>query len=434
MQAPNKSRRFQEGQRSTQRGTFAADESGAVAVFVGLALAALMGFTALAVDAALWYHTRRECQNAADSAAFSAATAVFSGSTDPVSVGRAVATSYGFTEGEKAAHVTVGWPAMSGAYVGDLGAVEVHVQKPAARLFTQVFGLKPSLIAARAVATVGVRGDGCVVALHTEANVSALETGNADVRLKGCALYGNSPGPGSLTLKGRATIAAERIYLAGGYSVSGGATITATSGVFTGQSPISDPYADVAIPTYTGCDYNGASLSSGRYGGRTSPTVFCNGLTLNSGANVELEPGVYIVDRGAVSINGGATLTGVGVTLVLTSSTGTNFPTVSINGNAIVTLAAPTTGPTQGLIFFQDRQAPAGGANTFNGGANLRLSGAVYFPNQTVTFTGGASTSENGCTQLIAGSLNFEGGSVFGMNCDRTGVKLAGGRPPRLVG
>lgn len=413
--------------------SLARDESGTVAVFVGLALAALLGFTALAIDVGLWYHTRRDCQNAADSAAFSAATAIYSGSTDPTSVAKAVAANYGFVNGADGAVVSIDWPPATGGHASDRGAVEVLVQKPAARFFTQVFGVKPSLITGRAVAQVGVVGDGCVVALHTDASVSALETGGANVDLHGCSLYGNSSDSGALTMKGGASLSAASVRLVGSYSVSGGARITATNGIWSGQSPIADPYAAVPIPSYSGCDYNSASLSSGHYGGGDAPTVFCNGLTLNRGVNVVLDPGVYVVDRGVLAINGGATLTGTGVTIVLTSSTGTNYPTVTINGGAVVSLSAPTTGPTQGLAFFQDRRAPGSGSNTFNGGAQLNVTGAIYFPNQLVTFSGGASTSANGCTQLIAGSVYFTGGSTFGKNCANTGVELAGGRATRLI-
>jgi hypothetical protein len=84
-------------------------------------------------------------------------------------------------------------------------------------------------------------------------------------------------------------------------------------------------------------------------------------------------------------------------------------------------------------VFYQDRNAPSSGSDVFNGGSTQVLSGAVYFPNQTLTFTGGSSTSTSGCTELLAGSVLFEGNSSLALNCAGTGVKTAGTLPVRLV-
>jgi hypothetical protein len=132
-------------------------------------------------------------------------------------------------------------------------------------------------------------------------------------------------------------------------------------------------------------------------------------------------------------VNGGATLTGDGVTIVLTSSTGTNYATLRINGGANVTIAAPTTGPMAGLAIYQDRRAPETGSNVLQGGSSQTFTGALYFPRQTVTFTGGSSTATAGCMQLLASQVAFQGNSTFGLKCEGTGVKMAGGVAPSLV-
>lgn len=53
-------------------------------------------------------------------------------------------------------------------------------------------------------------------------------------------------------------------------------------------------------------------------------------------------------------MNGSATLTGTGVTLVFTSS-GNNYASATINGGATVNLTAPATGSTAGIVLFGDR-------------------------------------------------------------------------------
>lgn len=412
----------------------ARDEAGATAAVVGLSLSALLGFAALGLDIGEWYLLRRNAQNAADSAAFSAAAAKMGGAGDVADQAKAVAANYGLVNGSAGVSVAVNTPPASGAYAGDAGAVEVIVERPRPSRLSQLFLRTAGVIRARAVGRVGTPGDACAIALHATAEASALETGSANVRLSGCSLAVNSSSSTAFQLKGAASVTASSVYVVGGYSVSNNATLTTTNGVKTGQTPVVDPYQDVPIPPYSGCTYNAVSLSSGTYSSDpASPTVFCNGLTLNSGATVTLNPGVYIIDRGDLQVNGGATLRGIGVTIVLTSSTGSNYATLHINGNSVVELTAPTSGPTQGMVFYQDRRAPSTGANVFNGGSTQSLTGALYFPNQTVTFNGGASTAATGCTQLLAGSIAFQGDSTLALNCSGTGVRMAGGAATRLV-
>ena len=43
-----------------------------------------------------------------------------------------------------------------------------------------------------------------------------------------------------------------------------------------------------------------------------NPGVYCNGISVHAGATLTLNPGIYYLDQGSLSVNGGATLTGVG--------------------------------------------------------------------------------------------------------------------------
>jgi hypothetical protein len=151
-----------------------------------------------------------------------------------------------------------------------------------------------------------------------------------------------------------------------------------------------------------------------------SPGVWCDGVSFTNDANVLLQPGVYYVNSGSFSVGGAVVMNGTGVTIILTSSTSGNYATVTINNGATVTLSAPTSGTTAGILFFGDRKAPAANSNNFSGGAALNITGAVYFPSDSVVFQNGAS-NPSGCTQLIAGTIQLTGGSKFQANCP-TGV------------
>jgi hypothetical protein len=204
-------------------------------------------------------------------------------------------------------------------------------------------------------------------------------------------------------------------------------------------APADDPYADVQIPSYSGCDQTNYSLTAGQSKtfspGASGVMVFCNGFSLAGGARVTLNPGVYVFDRGSFSMTGNSSLAGSapGVTLVFTSSTGSNYATVSIAGGSTVTITAPSSGPLSGLAFFQDRNAPAGGSDSFAGGASQNVAGAIYFPNQSLTFNGGTATGGPACTQLIALTITFHGNSVFNNNCAGAGVRGIGNALVQLV-
>jgi hypothetical protein len=155
-------------------------------------------------------------------------------------------------------------------------------------------------------------------------------------------------------------------------------------------------------------------------------------LNLNAGANVTLNPGIYYLDQGSLSVNGGATLNGIGVTLVFTSSNGHNYADATINGGANVNLVAPTTGPTAGIVLFGDRNMTVGTTFKLNGGSSEVFGGAIYIPRGAVTFSGGAS-STNGCLQLIADTVTFVGNANFSINCKGYGTKSIGSALAKLT-
>jgi hypothetical protein len=54
-------------------------------------------------------------------------------------------------------------------------------------------------------------------------------------------------------------------------------------------------------------------------------------------------------------------------------------------------------------------------AVTINGaaGATLALGGAMYFPNVDVTMSGNSKNTNTACTELVANSITFGGGSSY---------------------
>src|SRR3977135_3152595 len=78
---------------------FRRDERGNYLILTALMAPALIGFVGLGADYGLWMQTHRAMQNAADSAATSAALAYATGNTNTATQGKAVGSSYGFVDG-----------------------------------------------------------------------------------------------------------------------------------------------------------------------------------------------------------------------------------------------------------------------------------------------------------------------------------------------
>lgn len=407
---------------------FKRDQGGNYLVVAGLAMPVLVGAAGLGTEVGLWLYKHQAMQAAADSGAISAATAFYNqGNANNLAVqAGAVTASYGFVDGASGVTVTVHQPPVSGAHLTTPGAVEVSVQQTQKRLFSAIWNSQSLTISARSVAYAS-GGNGCVLALDPAARGAATLQGTSQVTLNGCSLFDNSNEVSALTVGGSARLTALSVGVVGG--ISGTADITTTQGIVTGQSPVADPYASASFGSFSGCSHHNFSAKTIVTIG---PGVYCGGVSLNAGANVTLNPGVYYIDQGSFSVNGGATLTGTGVTLVFTSSTGSNYATASINGGATVNLTAPTSGPTAGIVVFGDRNMPVDTTFKFNGGASQILGGAIYLSKAAVDFAGGAGTS-TGCSQLIGNTVKFVGNSNFAINCSGTGTKALGSAVAKLV-
>jgi len=205
----------------------------------------------------------------------------------------------------------------------------------------------------------------------------------------------------------------------GGDSVSGGASLSPAPTIHAAAQ--SDPLAYVPAPAVGSCGWIGLSVS----GGATqtlSPGVYCGGISLSGGSKITLNSGTYILLGGGLNISGGSTVTGTGVTFYNTYNSSHGYGAISISGGCPVTLTAPTTGSLAGMLFFQDRGLASGAASSFSGGASLNLTGALYFPTTSISYSGGVGAAY---TILVVKTLSFSGGVT--VNNDYS--SLAAGSP-----
>ncbi|MGH6812161.1 MAG: pilus assembly protein TadG-related protein [Methylocella sp.] len=431
------------------------DSNGVVAVVIALTIPLLLGFAALAVDTSVWSSAKNSTQGAADAAAVSAVAAATAGSSWAQIQNEANASSAlaGFTNGQGGVTVTVNTPPTSGNYTASTyknSAYEVIITQPQKRFFAGVLGAAPT-ISGRAVALVAGK-PACILALDSKASGSASNdvgiSGGATITATKCAVAANSSSSTAVSLSGGSSLTASNLNVVGNYSVSGGATVTAT--IKTGAAATVDPYASLAVPSFTtsgclpavnlsggatktisaGC-YAGINVSGGSKLTMNSGNYVINGgsppgISLSGGSTVTMGSGVYIINAGTFALSGGNTITGSGVSIVLTNTPSnpstSNWGSVTISGGANLTLTAPSSGPMQGVAFYMDRNAPgpnttpSGTTDGFSGGSSMSITGSLYLPSQLVSYSGGSSTGSE-CLQLIADNILFSGGSSFGVSC-----------------
>ena len=404
------------------------DRRGNYAIISALLSPVLVGSAGLATEGGLWLYVHQTLQGAADSGALSAATLYsLNTSKNLKDQAKSVVATYGYVDGAAGTAVTVNRPPATGSYTGNNKAIEVIVTTTRPRLLSALFSSTPVTLYGRAVALPGNNGTGCVLSLNALASGGVTSKGTSGINLNACSVYDNSSNSSALVNSGSATIDALSVNVVG--NISGGSGITASQGINTGTSPASDPYASVVMPPFSGCDHNNMTVKNTV---TLDPGVYCNGLQLNAGANVTLNPGVYYMDRGSLQVAGGASITGTGVTIIFTSSTGSNYASATINGGATVAITAPPTGPLAGLAIFGDRNMPISTTFKFNGGAGQVMGGAVYLPKGTLDYAGGANTNTN-CTQVIADTITFVGNSKLAVNCAGYGTKPIGTSVASLV-
>lgn len=392
------------------------DSRGGVLMIVALVLPILIGALGYGLEVAQLYMVRERMQNASDSGAITAARAYASSqSADLDEEARVAIAEYGF-QLSNGSTIAVNEPPTSGSYAGQEGFIEVSISQPQPRSFSRIFGSTDIMVATRSVARVSPT-PACLIALNATAAGAVTISGGVVVNLDNCDAHVNSSNTKALKASGGAALNAASAYIVGRSNLTGGAQINVTGNYQQNASPTSDPYASVTIPSFGGCDRTNYSTN------RTvtlTPGVYCNGINVSSGGNVTLSPGVYYIDRGSFNVSGGGTVRGTGVTLVFTSSTGFNYPTVSISGSSILQLSAPTSGNFAGIAFYGDRNMPVGTTFTFSGGTSQNIAGALYLPRGKITWSGGSS-AYMGCTRVIGDTIVFSGQASLGAQCATVG-------------
>ncbi len=187
-----------------------------------------------------------------------------------------------------------------------------------------------------------------------------------------------------------AVVSGNGVVSAGDFDVTGG-VVTSGHGVVPSpidhEAPTADPLGLVLppppSPTFGAVHASGGIVPLG-------PGTYVGGISVSGKAAVTLAAGVYYMEGGGFSVTGGS-VTGNGVVIINVPSH--SGDSISVSGQGVLSLTAPTTGPFQGVAVFQ---APSSSvALSFSGQANVTIAGVVYAPKAPVNISGNAVVTIN---------------------------------------
>jgi Flp pilus assembly protein TadG len=346
---------------------FARDVRGGIMITFALVFPVMLLGIGSAIDYGQLYSKRTTLQAAADASALTAANELKLANrvkSDVEAIAKASAMA-----NLKDMPGTVGF---SVEVSEDPSSVTVELtQSPGMYFMDTLMGYRDTMIKARATAMVAGETPICMLILEEKRN-SALKVNRA-ARITGneCAVYSNSVSSSGINVHSAGQLAAELICSAGG---ADGGTDSFKPGPLTDCPTMADPLARRMPPVVGRCsEWN---MKVGRGTRTLQPGTYCGGLSIGGDAIVKLNPGVYVMYGGPLSISGKAIVRGKYVGFYLTGRNGT----FSMGPNTTIELSAPKDGSMTGILFFGDRKAHRSPKHSIRSNAARSLVGTFYLP------------------------------------------------------
>jgi hypothetical protein len=249
----------------------------------------------------------------------------------------------------------------------------------------------------------------CVYALSHNASRAVDAAGNTSVVMDGCVIASNSSADDAIYVGGSATLAADCLQSSGGIDATGGLTTDCAKNRENAWR-LPDPFAKLIEPVppivLANPKKNDTTVQPGRY------------FDLDLDGTKTLQSGLYYVE-GSLSIKG--TISGAGVTIFMKDGG------ITANGNASLSLSAPTSGDYAGILFWSSKSNTS--SHTFNGSGATDLNGFLYFPKGAVTYSGNNATTST-CMRIVADTITMTGSSTLASDCSEE----LGGREAKVAG
>ena len=378
---------------------------GQILVMSAIMMVALFGFLALSTDLGFLYFRKRQMQTAADAGALYAVQEIRRGNANSriISQGKRGSSENGFTDAADGTVVTVNSPPLSGTFSGGVEAVEVIVCQDQRTFFMAIMNKFSAGLCARGVAAMS-KSPACIYALNPTEEKSLYVTSTKATLDAPCGAIVNSDDPQALYVDSGACMRANSIGVAG----TGWTDDVCLNTDYSSESilaepvkltpPVVDPLLHLPPPPEAPCppglEYRYLQISTDR---SINPGNYCGGIQVQNGAQVTLNPGIYVMRGELFDISGANTkVTGNGVMLYFTDweEEPKESKGLKVGSGATIDLTAPITGTYSGVALFVDRTEPYHTVDlSIESGSSAIIDGAIYAVNQIVRFHSDASSS-----------------------------------------
>ncbi len=410
-------------------------EEGQAIVLVALAMVAMLGMLALAVDGGVAYAMRRQMQNASDSGSLGGAQVLLnrlgdlSAATEQAVLAavhsnaeqNGVADSNGIpgdgiNDNIQAFFVDqfdnpLAAPLGSNGFVPDAArGVQVATSGSFVSFFAGLAGHDSLGVGATAAA----RYESVVVpfgllVLHPSECGAMYVHGQGDFSVTNGGVHVNSACTSGQLYTGKTSTTADSLSVVGSYEIQGGnATVTPTPD--TGTDPVPDPLANLSDPGWGFPTQHGTPATpqlldiSGPIAVALDPGIYWGGVRIRGQANVDFRPGPYVFAGGGLEISGQGDVTGNGVFFFNTvdpmNPNGDGaFGDFYCAGVGDIEFTPMGSGTYKNLLYFQDRNNTQ---NVYIAGNCLGgLTGTIYTPNAMIDIAGNGNTEAQFITETI---------------------------------
>ena len=370
---------------------FIRELSGSVALVFGLAALPLMLMTGAALDYQRATQVKSRLQAAVDAGALSAVAKTSLNASARLQLAKStISANLGAMSNLVASNNITATESTTGGF-----SVSVIASASVPTTVMKLAHINTLTVSAKATAqnSVGTNsGKVCILALSPTLSPGFLANANAAVNAPTCEIHVASTGNPAATFNSGNVFNVTKLCVAGTQILNNAGSIPALQ---TGCSVASDPFA-ATLPAVT---VGACTVSNQNYAGNVtiSPGVYCGAFNFNgAGSTVTLNPGLYIFKGTNWNLNSGWRLNGSGVTFYFADQNSY----VQINGGAIATLSAPTTGTYADILIFEPTGLPKT-SFTVNGGSTHSFQGLVYLPSRNITFNDMANATSESMTIVV---------------------------------
>jgi Flp pilus assembly protein TadG len=401
---------------------FAKDCAGNATVITGLAAIPIVAAAGLAIDYSRGTRVESELQQIADAAALAAAAGQNISGTIAQKQAQRTAIAQNYLDAQLAG---LGDAMISGTPTITVGpsTVDVTINATVDGSLVNVLNAdgedgKTMTVTVNSKAAFSKDSYLCLLSTNMTEPESIYFQGNSEFMASVCTVQANSDSGTAMRTWGNAYAEAEDFCAVGGW-VGSGFLPPPTQGC----TAKNDPYASLVLPTVGACDFNNKQVKNTT--ATLNPGVYCGGLDIRTFGIANLEPGLYIIKDGDLTVDSQSTLNApIGVVFYLTG----NVSNVDITSGAIVTINAPKTGlgingaeNYEGFAIMQDRTTGIGNVNYISSGGNVNINGAFYAPNQNLTvWANGDMNGASSYFPIVVNKFEMSGNATLYVKLDWT--------------